>query len=170
MERVRRFFRIAFNALTVLSLVLAVLVAALWVRSYRWRESLNHSSALGALMVQWRLGTLEFYVSDEASDRASTTFTSSKEPGRAWGLEPKAGNAWGFGFHGERWFGYPLYVLAVPHWFLLSVACIAPGMRLTFWRRASRRRAVGRCPSCGYDLRATPDRCPECGANPSTAT
>ena len=33
MERVRRFFRIAFNALTVLSLVLAVLVAALWVRS-----------------------------------------------------------------------------------------------------------------------------------------
>ena len=33
----RRFFRIAVNALTVLSLVLAVLVAGLWVRSY-WRE------------------------------------------------------------------------------------------------------------------------------------
>jgi hypothetical protein len=33
--------------------------------------------------------------------------------------------------------------------------------------RRERRRRAGRCPACGYDLRATPGRCPECGAVPA---
>ena len=35
------------------------------------------------------------------------------------------------------------------------------------WMIARRRRHdPGRCPTCGYDLRASPDRCPECGELP----
>ena len=59
-------------------------------------------------------------------------------------------------------------------WPLLLTA-ILPGLwgrRRLIARRALRRGKQGRCPACGYDLRATPARCPECGADvlPETAT
>jgi hypothetical protein len=52
--------------------------------------------------------------------------------------------------------------LSIPMWLLLSSAAVLPIVALPS-RRPRIRRRISRCPICGYDLRATPERCPECG-------
>jgi hypothetical protein len=60
----------------------------------------------------------------------------------------------------------------VPLWAPLLVLLLATAAcRIVprFLPRPDRLNAFGRCPVCGYDLRATPGRCPECGAVPAEA-
>jgi hypothetical protein len=48
-------------------------------------------------------------------------------------------------------------------WLLVATVALPASVALRGARRWNRR-ARGRCPACGYDLRATPGKCPECGA------
>ena len=105
------------------------------------------------------------------------TFVHKSRPA-AWATFPNPGV--------ERWWyrlGFALrenpyreptrisYMAGFPHWMLLliggvSCAPAAAGVRPLQRRR---RRRQGLCETCGYDLRASPDRCPECGNLPSPA-
>ena len=62
----------------------------------------------------------------------------------------------------QRW----TYV-AVPWVLIVALLGLPPAAYIvaTFRRvRRARRDREGRCPACGYDLRASPGKCPECGA------
>jgi hypothetical protein len=59
--------------------------------------------------------------------------------------------------------GYAIHRVVFPLWFVALCSCALPARWLFVSRRRRVRRAAGLCPTCGYDLRASPSRCPECG-------
>jgi Polysaccharide biosynthesis/export protein len=56
--------------------------------------------------------------------------------------------------------------ISFPHWIVALPCSVLPGFRLLTSTRRRLRKRANCCTTCGYDLRATPDRCPECGTEP----
>jgi hypothetical protein len=54
-------------------------------------------------------------------------------------------------------------LIRVPYWSLMAASLLPLAGMLAGAGRRWRRRRAGRCPSCGYDLRASAGACPECG-------
>jgi predicted RNA-binding Zn-ribbon protein involved in translation (DUF1610 family) len=51
----------------------------------------------------------------------------------------------------------------IPLWFAAIVFGLVPARYALRLQRMRKRARSGRCPSCGYDIHATPEICPECG-------
>jgi hypothetical protein len=60
--------------------------------------------------------------------------------------------------------------VSIRFWVIAVAFSILPALRVREFVRQRRLARQGKCATCGYDLRATPDRCPECGAIPSQRT
>ncbi|HZL36674.1 MAG TPA: hypothetical protein VFC78_15245 [Tepidisphaeraceae bacterium] len=84
----------------------------------------------------------------------------------------KYANGWGFGYKNLTYLEAPQYYnavsetyrgLVVPLWLPLLLLSILPIIQFRKYARRKRQSRDGCCLSCGYDLRASPDRCPECG-------
>jgi hypothetical protein len=182
-----------FTFLSALSLLLCVALVGLWVWSYSTRVVCGWL-ARGAdrdAGVEISEGKLCFYADNQylrslymeprpededrgrEMDEGFTLRTESPymldEP-HNWGATDMRFSGCGFFYSAaidddgtsSRWF-------IVPFWAVASLTVPLPlawGIRR--WK-GKRRKRPGLCPSCGYDLRATPDRCSECGAVPEPA-
>jgi hypothetical protein len=185
------------NLLTALSLLLCVAVVVLWVRSYlvadliTWRSGepvgaqgwYDASSAGGGLRLQCQWHAFE----GTPAPAGVRVEYQMQWPEGWWREDPAAvtgaaGSWWwgrrGFAFERTRQRRPASYGLvsvqrrlfvAAPHWLPAIAAALAPALWLARTVRKSRR-SGNLCPTCAYDLRATPARCPECGAAASVST
>ena len=174
MPAVRRLIRIAFNTLTVLSIVPTVLVAVLWVRSHWYGDSIDYYrrpalfsllSVDGIVAVAW--GELESEAYPPSAGWHSTLPFMKTDDGYVE-ADLQSGSTAGFLYRRTLSFrmGYRQAAreLRAPYWAIALPLLTATAFAVRTAAISYRRHRRGLCPTCGYDLRATPDRCPECGA------
>jgi hypothetical protein len=179
----RRIARILFSALTCVSLILLVATLVFWVRSYRYSERVDWRSERGWRSVRTARGyvVVDLFLADwsgyDALFHGPKYQRDLPGPPINWlmqlgGSRGDVDGEWkrgGFAWYEKRnrQRGTLTAMGVAPFWSVAAVTATLPlgwaGMKLRSRVRRRRRRGVGLCPSCGYDLRATPERCPECG-------
>jgi hypothetical protein len=179
------------NLVTALSLLLCVAVVALWIPSYRkgftagavtfWPNRAGYGGGAVAAELTSGAVVVEGFLLSKSEPNFEGTWPGihleRSDPGhpfddflfrRAW-----RGRIAGFGVIDDRLTIPPPEVddlrvvgVCVPAWFATAALAALPVTRFVRAQRSRRRRSLGLCPKCGYDLRATPERCPECGTTP----
>jgi hypothetical protein len=174
-----RRLRITFNITALLSALLCIATAVLWVRSHglidyvHWTDQRHFPAVVssdGRVIYSYQFWSggvggnkPGFAIGSRAGDPPYWEYGVGEEYRRH-----VAGFEWSSAADvsiSSEFIVVPTpttYLVSVPHWFV----CLLTAIPVLMWirrRQLCRRRSTGHCPCCGYDLRATPDRCPECG-------
>jgi hypothetical protein len=178
-----------FTFLSAMSLLLCVGTCVLWARGYviedavTWRRvdarrvlrSTRGSFIVYLNVSNWSNGGTGFGYAREVPDPSAVT--EAELGAYLLSIGPRDHVSWvrcGFvWWRWQGWSGNSIATLIIPDWSVATATAFMPlAWALARIRRSQVRRRkgrMGRCPGCGYDLRATPDRCPECGAVPTAA-
>ncbi len=178
--------RLLFNILTLSSLLLFTTAMGIWMRSYLVVDNIDYQTRSSIWEIGSERGIIAYY---RKAWKNGGHFTNP-ELGVSYdiastGLGPPTGRPMSildgkndfdrrFGdfdvvyrdddFTTERLVEFPL-------WLPAALSLVMPAV----WewmairdRRWQRRKRIGQCVKCGYDLRASENRCPECGTSITT--
>ena len=182
------------NLVTAVSLLLTAAVGAAWARTQvagdevrvgYWGRHVHPrypkiAAAWGARVVRYSGGSHVRVYRNCVGQWGRDCRTGPGKAGEHWVVEtgPPLNHAAGArprpGWHGLSYAAHPAkqgsgFECSVPDYAAVTLAG-APAVLVLAGRARRRRRTTGGCcPSCGYDLRATPNGCPECGHGLATA-
>ena len=162
-----------FTTLSALSLLLLVAVCVMWVRSHVAEDILYVQTTSRMYGASSEDGTLVFFTWGDPDPQEKLWGykmlpTTGEKMSKMRTRTVRHADVLGFGYFAGAMHRQSYRALTAPIWCAAMLSTLFLACSVLYWRRTRRR--PGLCPSCGYDLRATPDRCPECGALPRHAT
>jgi hypothetical protein len=180
-----------FTFVSALSLLLCLAVCGLWVRScyvrdsvgtcyiagggFHWRVVESYGGRVHVVRIQYpngdrrRFDTYPLRLASVAAPGGATlagAYGGRSSVSREFlGFATVSGDYYDGGASEGSFaaWAWPIEATVIPLWPAALAAAALPVAWLRKHFRGRRRDRHGLCPSCGYDLRATPDRCPECG-------
>jgi hypothetical protein len=160
----RRLPPILLNAATVALLMLCAATVALWVRSYFIADIVERGTRERADELRLTRGAVVVALLTSGHPHPGLRHLRGA-PRMVANTAAEMGDGPGWRLCGFE-YSPDVNLIAFPMWSLVVATSLLPIGRATRGPRRTEN-TDNACPSCGYDLRATPEQCPECGTIPA---